>query len=117
MSLRIKLLLLDNLIWLLVLGFFLINAVFTQNFLTYTNEVNILYHSSILSMLILGQGIVIMIGALDLSLDSILAFAPGLAMLTARSGSRSRCRRSLPSSSHWPSAQGSGCSTGSSSPR
>jgi ribose/xylose/arabinose/galactoside ABC-type transport system permease subunit len=83
MSLRIKLLLLDNLIWALVLGFFALNAVFTPNFLTYTNEVNILYHSSILSMLILGQGIVIMIGALDLSLDSTLAFAPGLAVLIA----------------------------------
>lgn len=81
MSLRIKLFLLDNVIWALVLGFFLLNAVLTPNFLTYTNEVNILYHSSILGMLVLGQGIIIMIGALDLSLESILAFSPGLALL------------------------------------
>jgi len=81
MNLRFKLLILDNLIWALVLGFFVINAVFTTNFFTYENAVNIFYHSSIMSMLVLAQGIVIMIGALDLSIESTLAFAPGLALL------------------------------------
>jgi ribose/xylose/arabinose/galactoside ABC-type transport system permease subunit len=81
MSLRIKLFLLDNVIWALVLGFFLINAVVTDSFFSWENTTNILYHSSIMSMLVLGQGIVIMIGALDLSIESTLAFAPGVAML------------------------------------
>jgi simple sugar transport system permease protein/ribose transport system permease protein len=81
MSLRIQLFLLDNLIWALVVGFFIVNAIITTNFFTYANGVNIFYHSSIMSMLVLGQGIVIMIGALDLSIESTLAFAPGVALL------------------------------------
>ena len=81
MSLRIKLFLLDNVIWALVLGFFVINAILTPSFFTWQNTNNILYHSAIMSMLVLGQGIVIMVEALDLSIESTLAFAPGVAML------------------------------------
>lgn len=83
MNLRIKLFLLDNIIWGLVVGFFLVNAFITPRFFTYGNGLNIFYHSAIMSMLVLGQGIVIMIGALDLSIESTLAFAPGLALLIA----------------------------------
>jgi simple sugar transport system permease protein/ribose transport system permease protein len=81
MGLRVKLLLLDNLIWGLVAAYFVVNAIFTPKFATYANVVNILDHSSIMSMLVLAEGLVLVIGALDLSLDSILAFAPGLACL------------------------------------
>ena len=82
-SLRIKLLLLDNLIWVIVVAYFLINAIVTPNFLTYNNITNILYHSAILSMLVLAEGLVLINGHLDLSIDAILAFAPGIAMLLA----------------------------------
>ncbi len=82
-SLRIKLLLLDNLIWVIVVAYFLINAIVTPNFLTYNNIINILYHSAILSMLVLAEGLVLINGHLDLSIDAILAFAPGIAMLLA----------------------------------
>jgi simple sugar transport system permease protein/ribose transport system permease protein len=81
MSLRIKIFLLDNVIWALVIGFFLLNAIVTPSFFTWQNSTNILYHSSIMSMLVLGQGIVIVVKALDLSIESTLAFAPGVAML------------------------------------
>jgi len=81
MNLRVKLFLLDNVIWLLVIGFFLLNAIFTPSFFTWQNSTNILYHSAIMSMLVLGQGIVIVVKALDLSIESTLAFAPGVAML------------------------------------
>jgi simple sugar transport system permease protein/ribose transport system permease protein len=81
MSLRIKMFLLDNIIWALVIGFFVLNAIVTPSFFTWQNSTNILYHSSIMSMLVLGQGIVIVVKALDLSIESTLAFAPGVAML------------------------------------
>ncbi|UMZ74337.1 ABC transporter permease [Natranaerofaba carboxydovora] len=82
-TLRAQLFLLDNLIWVILLGFFLINMFITPQFATYGNLVNILYHSSIMSMLVLGQGLILMSGNLDLSLESTLAFAPGMAMLFA----------------------------------
>jgi len=82
-KLKFELFLLENLIWVLVALFFIINAVVTPNFATYNNIINILYHSSILSLLILAEGLIMVIGHLDLSLESILAFAPGLTMLAA----------------------------------
>jgi ribose/xylose/arabinose/galactoside ABC-type transport system permease subunit len=82
-AMRLQLLVLDNLIWAILVGFFVLNAIFTPNFLIYDNLVNIFYHSAILSMLVLGQGLVLLTGNLDLSIESILAFAPAVAMLTA----------------------------------
>jgi len=81
MVLRFKLLILDNLIWGLVLGFFILNALFTPQFATYDNVLDILFHSSAMSMLVLAEGLVLVIGALDLSIDSIAAFAPGIVCL------------------------------------
>ncbi|OHD76451.1 MAG: sugar ABC transporter permease [Spirochaetes bacterium RBG_16_67_19] len=80
---RVELFFLDNLIWAIIVLFFGINAFFTPSFLKYENIVNILYHSSILSMLVLGQGIVLITGNIDLSIESTLAFAPAIAMLLA----------------------------------
>lgn len=82
-KLQAELFLLDNLIWVIIAVFFLINAVITPNFATYGNIINILYHSAIMSMLVLAQGIVMVIGKLDLSIESTLAFAPGVSMLLA----------------------------------
>ncbi len=82
-KLQLQMLLLDNLIWVIVLAFFLINALVTPNFATYDNIVNILYHSAIMSMLVLAQGLILIVGHLDLSIESTLAFAPGIAMLLA----------------------------------
>lgn len=78
---KIELFLLDNIIWVIVVIFFLLNAFFTPYFASYTNIVNIFYHSAILSMLVLGLGLTIMVGKLDLSLESTLVFAPGLATI------------------------------------
>ena len=80
---RFQLALLDNLIWVILLLFFGVNVFFTPHFLSYTNIVNIFYHSTILSMLVLGQGLVILTGNIDLSIESTLAFAPAVAMLLA----------------------------------
>jgi simple sugar transport system permease protein/ribose transport system permease protein len=80
---RLQLIALDNLIWAILICFFLINALFTPNFLVYDNIINIFYHSAILSMLVLGQGLVLLTGNLDLSIESTLAIAPAVAMLAA----------------------------------
>lgn len=82
-KLKLELFLLENLIWVLVAVFFLFNAFVTPNFATARNIINILYHSSIMSMLVLGEGLILVIGNLDLSLESTLAFAPGITMLLA----------------------------------
>jgi len=78
---RLQLVVLDNLIWLILILFFLVNVFFTPNFLSYGNIVNIFYHSTILSMLVLAQGLVLLTGNIDLSIESTLAFAPAIAML------------------------------------
>lgn len=82
-KLRLQLFLLDNLIWVIVAAFFLFNILVTPKFASYNNIVNIFYHSAIMSLLVLGQGLILISGHLDLSLESTLAFAPGIAMLMA----------------------------------
>lgn len=82
-GLKIKLFLLDNIIWIMLLLFFLVCAYGVPRFSSWTNIVNILYHSTIMSMLVLAQGFVLISGNLDLSIDAILAFAPGLVILAA----------------------------------
>ncbi len=80
---KFQLLLLDNLIWVLVVLFFLANAIFTPRFASSKNLINICYHSTVLALLVLAQGLTLIIGQLDLSVESTLAFAPGIALLLA----------------------------------
>lgn len=82
---KFQLFLLDNLVWLLLVLFFLYNTVATPSFFTAKNLINILFQSSLLGMLVLAQGTVMMVGELDLSIDATLAFAPGLTVLLATS--------------------------------
>lgn len=78
---KIQLALLDNLVWVLLFAFFLVNSIFTPAFFSGRNLLNILFQSSMMGMLVLAQGMVMMVGELDLSLDAILAFAPGVTVL------------------------------------
>lgn len=80
---KIQLTLLDNLVWVLLALFFVVNALFTPNFFSGKNQLNILYQSATLGLLVLGQGIVMMVGELDLSVEATLAFAPGVTILLA----------------------------------
>lgn len=73
--------LLDNLIWVIVVLFFLFNVFITPHFFSAQNIINILYHSGIMSILILAEGIILITGKMDLSLEGILVFAPGLTMI------------------------------------
>lgn len=82
-SLKFKLALLDNVIWLMLFCFFILCLIGVPEFASATNIVNIFYHSSIMSMLVLAEGFVLLSGKLDLSIDGILAFAPGAVILLA----------------------------------
>lgn len=81
---KIQLALLDNLVWVLLAVFFIANAFFTPAFLGMKNQLNILYQSATLGLLVLGMGIVMMVGELDLSMEATLAFAPGVTILVAQ---------------------------------
>jgi len=81
---ELQLIVLDNLIWVMIIFLVFINSIFVQNFFTYHNIINIFYHSSSLGLLVLAQGIVLIAGKLDLSIESTLAFAPGIAILLCR---------------------------------
>lgn len=81
-GLKFKLTLLDNIVWLMLLGFFAVCAGI-PTFASATNLVNIFYHSSIMSLLVLAEGFILISGKLDLSVDGILAFAPGIVILAA----------------------------------
>ena len=78
---ELQLVCLDNLIWVLIIFLVLINSIFVPKFITYRNIINIFYHSSSLGLLVLAQGIVLIAGQIDLSIESTLAFAPGVAIL------------------------------------
>lgn len=80
-STKVQLALLNNLVWVMVAVFFLFNAVFTPSFLSSRNLLNILFQSATLGLMVLGQGIVMMVGELDLSMEATLAFAPGVSIL------------------------------------
>ncbi|MEL7648688.1 MAG: ABC transporter permease [Sedimentibacter sp.] len=78
---KFQLFVLDNLVWLLVVLFFIYNTIATPSFFTAKNQINILFQTSLMGVLVLAQGIVMMVGELDLSIDATLAFAPGIAIL------------------------------------
>lgn len=80
---KFKLVILDNLIWVLFFILFIINAIFIPNFFSYNNILNIFYHVSVLGLLVLAEGLIIMVGQIDLSIESILALSPGVVILVA----------------------------------
>jgi|GEM_PF-20151 ribose/xylose/arabinose/galactoside ABC-type transport system permease subunit/ABC-type sugar transport system substrate-binding protein len=82
-SFKLRIGLVDNIVWILLAAFFAACALWVPAFASRVNLVNILYHTAIMSMLVLAQGFVLMSGHLDLSIDSVLAFAPGMAVLLA----------------------------------
>jgi simple sugar transport system permease protein/ribose transport system permease protein len=81
---KAQLLALDNLIWVLIIVLFAVNAFVVPKFFTYRNILNIFYHVAALGVLILAQGFVLLVGQLDLSIESVMAFAPGMAILLSR---------------------------------
>jgi len=69
---KIILALLDNLIWILLLFSFILFASLTPRFLTEQNLWNILIHSAVLGVMVVGQSFAMITGNFDLSTESIL---------------------------------------------
>jgi ribose/xylose/arabinose/galactoside ABC-type transport system permease subunit len=62
----------DNLIWFLLFFVLLLASLFTPNFLTQRNTINILEHSSVLGIMVIGQSLCLLSGNFDLSAESAL---------------------------------------------
>lgn len=67
--------LLDNSVWLILIVFFIFNAFFTPRFLSALNLRNILIHSSILGIVVIGESLCLLSGHFDLSVESNLALS------------------------------------------
>ena len=77
----------DNLIWFLLFSVFLFACLFTPRFLTQRNVINILEHSSVLGIMVIGQSLCLLSGNFDLSAESTLGLTALLgAYLVTASG-------------------------------
>jgi ribose/xylose/arabinose/galactoside ABC-type transport system permease subunit len=86
-SRRIVPILLDNLIWLLLLLALIVFSVLTDRFLTVNNLTNILVHSAVLGIMVIGQSFTLITGNFDLSAESNLGLIAVLgAFLMTASG-------------------------------
>jgi len=71
----IAILLVDNLIWLILVGAFILGSIFIPYFLSIRNFINLVYHSTPLAVLAIAQAIALTSGNFDLSIESTLAFS------------------------------------------
>jgi len=78
-------LLLDNLIWALLLVAGVAFSLLTTRFLTVNNLVNVLVHSSVLGIMVIGQSFTLVTGNFDLSAESTLGLVAvaGAFLMTA----------------------------------
>ena len=67
--------LLDNLIWVLLLVAGVAFSLLTTQFLTVNNLVNVLVHSSVLGIMVIGQSFTLITGNFDLSAESTLGLS------------------------------------------
>ncbi len=79
--------LLDNLIWFLLLLALIIFSALTNRFFTVNNVTNILVHSAVLGIMVIGQSFTLITGNFDLSAESNLGLIAVLgAFLMTASG-------------------------------
>lgn len=71
----------DNLIWAILGSLIVVFGFLVPAFFSTSNFTNILNASAALSMIVLAQGICLISGAFDLSVESVLGFAPMVAVL------------------------------------
>ncbi len=64
----------DQLIWLILIIFFLVVSSIAPRFLSRLNITNILLHSAVLGILVVGEVHCLLVGKVDLSVESILGF-------------------------------------------
>ena len=66
--------LLDNLIWLLLLGVIIFFSLVSDAFFTPFNLVNLFVHAAVLGILVIGESFTLITGNFDLSIESTLGF-------------------------------------------
>lgn len=71
---RILRLLNDQLIWLILIVFFVAVTMITPRFLSQLNITNILLHSAVLGIMVVGEVHCLLLGKVDLSIESTLGF-------------------------------------------
>jgi ribose/xylose/arabinose/galactoside ABC-type transport system permease subunit len=67
--------LLDNLIWILLLGTLVLFSLLTDRFLTPTNITNIFIHAAVLGIAVIGLSFTLLTGNFDLSIESVIGFS------------------------------------------
>lgn len=77
---------LDNSVWVILCIFLLFNAFYTPRFFTALNLRNILIHSSILGIVVIGESLCLLSGHFDLSVESTLALAAVIGSLLVKNG-------------------------------
>ena len=78
--------LLDNSVWIIIIVFFTLNAFLTPKFFTLLNFRNILIHSSILGIVVIGESLCLLSGHFDLSVESTLALSAVLGSMAVKNG-------------------------------
>ena len=63
---------LDNLIWLMLVGVIILFSILTDKFLTLPSLLNILVHAGVLGIMVIGQSFTLVTGNFDLSMESTL---------------------------------------------
>jgi simple sugar transport system permease protein len=63
---------LDNLIWIMLLGVIILFSILTDKFLTLPSLLNILVHAAVLGIMVIGQSFTLVTGNFDLSMESTL---------------------------------------------
>lgn len=77
---------LDNSVWVILFVFLVFNAFYTPRFFTVLNLRNILIHSSILGIVVIGESLCLLSGHFDLSVESTLALAAIVGSLLVKNG-------------------------------
>ena len=78
--------LLGNSVWFILIVFFALNAFLTPYFFTVLNFRNILIHSSILGIVVIGESLCLLSGHFDLSVESTLALSAIVGAILIKGG-------------------------------
>jgi ribose/xylose/arabinose/galactoside ABC-type transport system permease subunit len=76
---RLREILLRGSIWFIFIGIFLIFSALTSKFFTFSNLINILFHSAPLGVMAIGESVCLLCGKFDLSVGSIAALCGSIA--------------------------------------
>jgi simple sugar transport system permease protein len=83
---RVADVMLDNIVWLLLVGFSVVAGLSSPFFLTTANLQNILVQATVLSMIALAVGVTLLIAQIDLSVIGNLVFSGLIGVLLVRAG-------------------------------